>query len=407
MLKDYVNLFKNLRKEIKLLLFALIFFGLGGAYFSLIFNLYLKELGLREGTIGLILSYRIFGNVLFVLPAAYIVQKYSPRLVFSTSNILYVILQLLLVLFPRRELLLGLSLLTGLSEMLFSIATAPYLMDHSEREERPYIFSMVFGTNLISHAIGSLTGGFFPEFFSKNLSMATSYQLTLFIGIAISIFGLPYLLKLPKQITHQSDNPWKLWKKLRYNLVLKLLPPRLLISFGAGLFIPFLNLYFKTVHNLSSNTIGILFTMAQFSTFFSVLNTPRLIKKIGLVRTVVFTEALSLPFMYLLGTSKAMSLVVPSFLIRQALMNMSGPANQNFTMEVATPQERPAITSIMALSDSIARAFSIRMGGLIIEHWNYSYVFYIAMALYIASITIFYLFFSRYEEDNLTQKQNN
>ncbi len=88
-------------------------------------------------------------------------------------------------------------------------------------------------------------------------------------------------------------------------------------------------------------------------------------------------------------------------------MNMSGPANQNFTMEVATPQERPAITSIMALSDSIARAFSIRIGGLIIEYWNYSYVFYAAMVLYAASITIFYIFFSRYERDNLTQKQSN
>ncbi len=397
MIIEYINQLKNFKREIKLLLFALLFFGLGGAYFSLVFNLFLKEAGLGERAIGSILSYRAMGNVIFAIPAAALVHRLPSKIAFSGSFLISFLLQLTMVIFPKQEILAGLSLIIGFSEMVFVVATPPYLMDNSEKEERPYIFSLVSGAHLLSHAIGSLTGGYLPQMFSQGINLGLRYQWTMFIGLSVGLLCIPFLSKLPFKKIEIDGGFLKLWGKVRYSLILRLLLPRLLIGLGAGLFVPFLNLYFKSVHLLSSNNIGILFTLAQFSTFLAILTTPRLVRKLGLVGTVVVTELCSLPFMYILGSSRSLMLVIPSFLIRQALMNMSGPANQNFAMEITTSVERPVVNSVANMTDSLARAISMRIGGTIIETYGYSNIFYYAIVLYSASISLFYLLFYKLE----------
>lgn len=396
MLKDYLKQYKGFKKEIKLFLLALLFFGLGGAYFSLVFNLFLKETGLGEKIIGSILSYRAFGNVIFAIPAAALVHKLPSKIAFCSSFIISFILQIIMILFPKPELLAGLSFIIGFSEMIFVVATPPYLMENSELEERPYIFSLVAGAHMFCNAIGSISGGYLPQILPQAISLATRYQWTMLIGLFTGLLGIPFLLKLPYKNIETGGSFLNLWINVRYGLILKLLMPRALIGLGAGLFIPFINLYFKSVHQFSSNNIGILFTFAQFSTLLAILTTPKLVKKFGLVGTVVITELLSLPFMYILGASKSILLVIPSYLIRQALMNMSGPANQNFTMEITTTYERPVINSLSSMTDSVARAISMRMGGSIIETSGYSRVFFYAIGFYALSISIFYSLFKKF-----------
>jgi predicted MFS family arabinose efflux permease len=190
-------------------------------------------------------------------------------------------------------------------------------------------------------------------------------------------------------------------------LLFRLSFPMFLVGTGAGLIIPFLNLYFRDVFEMSTEQIGVYFAASQVTMIVGTMAAPVLVRRFGMVRTLVFTEFASIPFMLMMAFSGNMPLVVFSFLCRGALMNMGQPVGTNFAMEMVSKEVHALANSITMIAWTASWAVSTQLGGYVIEHHGYTPSFLITVGFYVASASLTYYFFSKSEvRDGRTYRFN-
>ncbi len=90
---------------------------------------------------------------------------------------------------------------------------------------------------------------------------------------------------------------------------------------------------------------------------------PAFADKYGKIKVVVITQALSIPFLILLGFSPWFSLSLVAYFFRVILMNMSSPVYQTFVMEQVNSESRAMVASLNSMVSSFGRAFSPTISG--------------------------------------------
>ena len=171
--------------------------------------------------------------------------------------------------------------------------------------------------------------------------------------------------------------------------------PKILVGLGAGLVIPFMNLYFKIVFNADSSRIGTYFSIMQVFLFLGMLTAPQLSKRFGMINTIVLTELLSIPFMFILALTTNLPLAVIAFVARGTLMNLNLPVSANFEMELVNPNEQAFTNAISTLSWQGAWTISSWLGGQIIEKYSFAWSFYVTIGFYFLSACSYYIFFRK------------
>ncbi|HET9235285.1 MAG TPA: MFS transporter, partial [Candidatus Eisenbacteria bacterium] len=204
---------------------------------------------------------------------------------------------------------------------------------------------------------------------------------------------VPYLLiHSPSPLSERKPGTG-LWP-IRFPKVLpRLLVTPLLIGSGAGLVIPFLNLYFRDRFNLQSDAIGSIFAVSQGLTALGFVMGPALARRFGMVRTAAASELLSVPFFLTLAFSFNLELSVLAFWLRGALMNMNQPVSRNFAMEIVKPHEQALTNAMVEMTWSGAWMFSTRIGGWLIEHHGFTMPMLLAVGLYTSASSLYLWFF--------------
>jgi len=131
---------------------------------------------------------------------------------------------------------------------------------------------------------------------------------------------------------------------------------------GGFLTTALLAFFFYKRFGVDESTIGLLFFVARVANAGSHLAAAWLAKRIGLVRTMVFTHIpssellLTVPFMPNFTTAAIL------FLLRESLVEMDVPTRQSYVMAVVRPEERTfasGITHLVRLAGwAIAPAFA-------------------------------------------------
>jgi MFS family permease len=361
----------------------------------LLFNLYLRALDFSESSIGQLLSLQQWGAFLIALPASLYMARGNIRASLILSSIATA-LGFFLLTASSGAALLGLSVLAiGSFTSVFRIAAGPFIMQNSSPEERPFAFSLNFALLTGAGFLGSLAGGFTRDFLAALLeNEALAYRLALLIfggGCAALAFIPFYRLHFPEQ---KGDFPvLQLLAGCNHRLFAKLLLPSLLIGFGSGLTIPFVNLYFKLEWGLSDGMIGTWFGLARLTTFVGMIVSPLLVRRFHIVRVIVISQLASIPFMLAMGYLELFPVVVTAFLLRQVLMNMHSPMNSQLRMELVAPEEQSLINALRMVGWTGMRAFAAFLGGRIIEHYSFRLSFTLTSLIYLIAALLFYIFF--------------
>jgi len=381
--------------------------GLNHSIFLLLLNLYFKELGFTEDLIGEILSLGAWGMAIISVPAALIIPKVQIKKILIVSVLFTGVFCLLQATWVDRTHLLLISLLVGTMRSLTWVTAAPFMMQNSNPKERTYLFSLHFGTYLFAAIVGSLGGGYLPNLFShfvdfKSVAFRYSLYLSAFLGVLALI---PFAMIKPKKRVAESRAHKKGWdRKLltqRSILLFRLSSPFFILGLGAGLIIPFLNLYFRDRFFLPARTIGIFFALLQFFMLAGILVGPLLSKKFGMIKTVVSTQLSSIPFMLVLAFTYNLPLAVVSFLFRGALMNMSHPISTNFAMEKVKEKEQALTNALLMLAWTGSWAISANLGGRLIKAYSFTPPLLITIGFYVISSVLYYLFFSSEEDKKI------
>ncbi len=141
-------------------------------------------------------------------------------------------------------------------------------------------------------------------------------------------------------------------------------------SFGGG-FIgqSILALFFRLRFGLDLSTLGVIFFATQIVTALSFLLAERIARRIGLLRTMVFSHVPSNVF--LIGVAFAPTAVSAVFLLlcRQSLSQMDVPTRQSFVMAIVDEPDRTAAAGITSTTRTVSSAISPSLAGYAFGLW--------------------------------------
>jgi MFS family permease len=401
--RAYVAKLRLFRRNARLYLLNTIVAGLAFGVFRLLFNFYVLSLGYDEALLGRLLTVSSLVALAGALPAGYLSDRLGrkPSLLLSSSVVSSAVLGL--VVWRGAPGLYLMNALMGLAQSLAGVTTGPFLMENSGEGERTYLFSFNMGLQMMAVFVGNWIGGHLPAWLGRAAGVApttsTAYGWAIACVAGTSFLGLVPLGLLRRQRTARQAGEATLspFQYARQQPVLlgQLIAPMLITSLGAGLLMPFMNLFFRSVHGRSDAAIGTLFAWGSLAMGMGLLSAPPLADRWGKIRVVVVTQALSIPFLFTLGFAPWFGLSAFAYLVRLALMNMSGPVYQAFVMERVEPSARATVASLVSMSWNFGWAFSPTLSGWLQVRYGFNPVFMGTISTYAVAIYLYWRFFWR------------
>ncbi len=362
-------------------------------------NLYFRAVGFSDTLIGRILSFQSLGTVLVAVPAGMIAARVRLKWLLIAATMLAASAYTVLVTARPYPLILLAAATAGGAFVVHSVLAAPFFMRNSSPRERVYLFGINFAVEILASVIAVAVGGWLAEALGAALhSPVLGYRITL-LGAAALLLGavFPYFFIHSPAPPRSEGSPFMLWRHRRPDVLARLALPAFLVGSGAGLIIPFLNLYFRDRFDLDPAAIGRIFAVAQGVTTVGFVAGPLLARRLGLVRAAVTTELLSIPFFLILAFTRQLEVAVFAFWMRGALMNMNQPISRNFAMEAVDPDQQPLTNSVLELSWNVSWMVSTQIGGWLIDHRGFSLPMLITVVLYFTASTLYFRFFRHYE----------
>ena len=399
---EYAVRVRTFSRNARLYLLNVVIVGAAMGVFRLLFNFYVLSLGYDEALLGTLITISSMTALLVALPMGYLADILGRKNSLLLSGALMSASIMAIVIWPSQETLYGMNVVSGIGQSLGAVTMAPFLMENSGEKERTYLFSFSSGLQMAMASVGNWIGGYLPTWIgtTRGLPVVSSEAYAgalMVVSLTIAVGLLPLmLLRTPRlkvseksvfaPITYASKNP---------TLLGKMILPMLVTAIGAGLIMPFMNVFFRQAHHQPDPVIGSLFAWGSLAMGLGLLLAPPLADRMGKIQLVVVTQALSIPFLIILGFSPIFWMSAFAYYIRLALMNMSSPIYQTFVMEHVEPSARATVASLVSMAWSFGWAFSPTISGYLQVQYGFGPPFLGTIILYTISTIMYYVFFLR------------
>ena len=398
-LNTYVERIKAFSPNARKYLLSIIIYGTVIGVYRLLFNFYILSLGYDEALLGNLVTAGNVTSLVMAFPMGYLADLIGRKASLISGFLVTGLSILMMVLFPSVPMFIVMNILMGASQGLVAVTSGPFLMENSGEKERTYLFSFNSGLSMVANSIGNWIGGYMPTWFGSWLGVSATNARAYAWSMGIIVIGvvlalIPFSTLSNKRLPDSERSvfaPISFMKKHPRSLG-KLILPMLITSIGAGLIMPFMNVFFRNVHQLSDSTIGVMFAWGSLAMAAGLLIAPPLAEKYGKIQVVVITQALSIPFLFMLGFG-SFGISATAYYIRIALMNMSSPIYSTFMMEQVDPGSRAMVASLANMAHNLGWAFSPTISGYIQVRYGFGPAFWLTIGLYVVSIALYYFFF--------------
>jgi len=404
-IRTYLDRLREFRWNARMYLIFTIIFGAAMGVRRLIFNFFVLSVGYDEALLGTMITVHNLTALIAALPMGYLADRLGRKLSLVSSTILVALSVIIMVSYPKAWVLIALNIIFGLGMSISSVTMGPFLMENSSESERTYLFSFGSGLQMAAGFVGNWIGGYLPGWmgmtFHVDAVSAAAYGNTLIataVLTVIAIIPLALLRRPNLKLSERSSLASFSYLKENFTPISKLILPNLITSIGAGLIMPFMNIFFRNVHNQPDPVIGTVFAWGSLAMGIGLIIAPVLADRFGKIQVVVMTQGLSIPFLFVLGFSPFFVVSAAAYFIRLALMNLSGPVYQTFVMEQVEPQARATVASLNSMAHSFGWAFSPSISGWIQVNYGFKPAFAGTMVLYAISIYLYWHFFLRGKE---------
>ena len=398
-LREYLAL----EAHVLLMIKAEFFIQIIGSAFFLILNIYLSKEGFSDSEIANFISYRFLAVVLLAFPLGFYIKgkRLKPFFIIGSLGVPLVAISIILsIKYDLHNYLPILFLLWGCVFTLFQLSSLPYVMRNTVAKNQSHAISLSYAT----HSFGTICSGliiFFSNQFIQEIDEGS-----ILLGISIFGFlGVYYLLKMKTDLVIPVKQSLQ-WRSYDWGLLLKAIIPTFIIAIGAGLTIPFINLFF--FHNFQIDSKGFAF-IGGISSFlvasFSLL-VPNIKRRLGFRKGITYTQMIAVIALVALATTEffvdywwALPLAVMCYWIRTPLMNMAGPMTSELTLNYVGVKNQEMLSAIMTAIWSGSWFFSSQIFRFLISNgFPYVYIFYITAGLYAFGVFMYYLLIMDYEK---------
>lgn len=374
---------------------------------GLLLNLAVLAFGYSRADLGRLNTVTVWVSVVLSLPLWWLVTRIGLRAALLLHGSLQALAVVGYALAPSALALFAAGGLIGGSAVLLQVSAAPLMMRYSNATTRNYLFSLNTALAIGISGVASLGAGLLPTLFARLLDTgaesALAYRATLLVAVAGILLSLVPLFWLPRGAHSEPGTavsavaaeaaPRAL---LRHPLpLLALLISPTLISIGAALLIPYLNLFYKGAFGVSDGMLGLIFALLNIATGAAVLLGPQLAARYGTMPAIVLVQLLSIPFLLLTGFVPLLAVAVGAAAIRGSLFNMALPLYEAFVMERTAEPLRPAVIGILGGATTVGYLFAPEISVRVQASTGFGPLFIVTASCYTLAALANWLLFVR------------
>ena len=423
MLRNLIRSYWNLPRMIHMLIMLEFTLSLIHVAFILVLNIFLRKQGFSDPEIASFNSLRFIGALAFALPLGIYIRGKKLKPFFILAALIVPLTSALIIESVYREIapLIKLSfLLWGIGMMLMRVCSLPFIIRNTSSDNSTEALSLsastwslatIFSGIIISSLdwVNNFSLGKWILYFNERSIL----WIITFFGVSSIFFALSITEK-EHDSSDKDANIISLYKNYDWKIIIKALSPLIMISIGAGLTIPYVNLFFNSVFNLSSSEFSILGSITAFLVFTFSLLVPSIRKKYGYWLTIVVVQALSICCLVVMALmelyvtySFALIVALIAYIFRQPLMHMAHPASNELLMNYVGKRNQELISALSSSLWSASWFISAKVfEWLRLLDFQYYEIFLITAGLYVVGNILFALLIREYESNKRVSSIN-
>ncbi|HET9015350.1 MAG TPA: MFS transporter [Thermomicrobiaceae bacterium] len=397
-------------REVKLFLLYNLFSNIGIGVFTLIYNLYLVQLGYRADFIGTFNAVTTISMAAAALVMGPVILRFGTWRCITLGTVFYVLTSAALSVFPASWAILVFALLSGIGAAFVTVPLMPFIVEWARPEARGTVAALTFSLNSLSVTVGSLIGGWSPAILAALLAVRVTdvptYRLTLLLGLAVTAISLGpmWLMRqardaVPPDMAPMISSVDSLTARRRVRRdVTAFILAGLLLSVGAGVILPFYNIFLESLGS-PPGQIGMVFSLAGIVGAVFGLVAPVMSRRLGPLPAGLITRLVPIPAFALVAVSPGLGLAIVSYVLRATSGSVAWPIESTFMADVLPPRARANAYSLRSGAWNLGYAFASLLGGLIIVAGGYRPTFVLFTIFATASIAVYAGYFWWYYRD--------
>lgn len=416
--------YSDIELDIKRLIAAEFFLQIVNSAFTISLNLYLTKQGYSDTQIATFTADRFMAVMLFALPFGIYIKDKALRPIFLSGVLLMPFVSLLLleaIAYHADFYLRLLFIAWGICFTTLAIPSLPYILRNANSQNHTRAISLHAAT----WSMGLIFAGVLI-FVLSHLSPVIFHEKTLLqvliligSGAIVCIWRMSKNEHIPTAIAKSNKHLTVPVEQAKQNaitsyftqfvqqydwdLIGRAVIPTMLIALGAGLTIPFMNLFFYHRFGVNTNNFALLGAATACLVFITTLLVPRIKNQLG-YRAIPITQSLAIASLIALGMtdlihhSFALPLALFCFIIRQPLMSLANPMTSELTMYYVGNHNRELLGAIVSAIWSGSWFFSSYIFGILRgTGWGYGNIFFITAAFYIVGVLMYILLIKDYK----------
>jgi len=283
--------------------------------------------------------------------------------------------------------------------MMSRISMMPFILRNADEE----VHSEAITLNFINWSSGTIVIGLLIAALSWiNSEFFTERRLIIMIS-CFSFISIYFILKIGNDEKEPSEKPSLDLRVYDWRAILEAVIPTLIIAIGAGLTIPFLNLFFYKTFGMDSDSFSLLGSTTAILVVLTALVVPRIKRKFG-YNAIPVTQFLSVLALIGLASTEIFAsydymiyIAIIFYMLRQPLMNIANPMTSELTMYYVGERNREMLSAILASVWSGSWFFSAQLVRLLRQQdYSFGMIFYFTAGLYIAGIICYIVLIKMY-----------
>jgi MFS family permease len=342
------------------------------SYLSVVFAIYLAQLGYSTVTVGLVFSTGYATSALLTAVWGYLADRCGRKNILILLAVLTIISNLLYLFFNHLIFILiaesiaavgvGSSGAGGQGGGPFSPVEQALLAEKCTPENRNRIFATNACVGSIMGSLGALVSAL-PQYLQQRRGWETvaSYKPLFAMTIAFSIAIIFAYASIDEHhVPRQKSRGGKLSARpLRhFGIVAKLAMLGVIDNLGAGLVSPLMSYWFFLRFGVELKSLGLTFFLSYILAARSFLIAPTIARRFGVVKTMAVSHGMASVLNILLPLSPTFSVAAGLTVSRSFFAYMDSPLRNSFIMGVVNPEDRGSAAGITTLSRQVPVAVS-------------------------------------------------
>jgi MFS family permease len=388
-------------RDVQLFLLYNLLANAGWGVFTLIFNLYLRELNLHENDMGAFNAVQTLAMAGGAATMGTVLDRLGIWRATVAGVSIFLVAAMGLAFAEQPRFLLLLSAISGIGLAYLFTTTMPFIIAWTRRDERQFVSAVSFSVISLATTLGALIGGFLPSALPGDA--LHEYRWTLVAGMVISILGLAPMLMmgaaragrgLPDPTAQKEASEPHERRQVRMDTWVFVLVGGLM-AIGAGMVFPFYNVYLTEL-GASSTNVGYVYALAGLSAALIGLSAPMISRRLGSLYGVAAVRLSIVPFYLALILVPSLPLASLTHIVRQTSVSMAWPIDSTFIAEVLPPKARSNVYGLRSAAWNLGYSLASLVAGFLIVAIGYRITFADLIVFTTLAMAVFVGYYGRH-----------